>query len=157
VKAEVADEKAAVADVTKALASASLKGDVAAAASAPAVSGPAPLDAAVTPVGATAAVTPVVPSSLDEPVKGADGELLNGGFKRGGAENGADGVYDEVELEDMEWDEDMEEYWYPCPCGDSFRIAKEEMLDGEDIARCPSCSLLLRVIFDPEDLEEDED
>lgn len=26
---------------------------------------------------------------------------------------------------------------------------QEELHDGEDIARCPSCSLILRVIYDP--------
>jgi diphthamide biosynthesis protein 3 len=102
------------------------------------------------------AVIPVVHSSLDEHVKDANGELIHGGFKRGGAENGPDGVYDEVELEDLDYDVDLEEYSYPCPCGDRFRICKDDMLDGEDIARCASCSLLLRVIYDPEDLEEDD-
>jgi diphthamide biosynthesis protein 3 len=30
----------------------------------------------------------------------------------------------------------------------------DELLDGEDIARCPSCSLLLRVIYDEEALDK---
>jgi len=56
-------------------------------------------------------------------------------------------------------------YTYPCPCGDKFTItevpsrvvfsfmvscgAQEELFDGEDVARCPSCSLIVRVIYDP--------
>lgn len=32
--------------------------------------------------------------------------------------------YDEVEIEDFEWDEDAETYFYPCPCGDRFQITK---------------------------------
>lgn len=88
---------------------------------------------------------------------GASGELLNGGYKRGGAENDPEtGVYDEIEIEDMEYDEDTETYTYPCPCGDKFSITKEDLLDGEDIARCPSCSLLLKIIYDPDDLEEED-
>ncbi|EDQ92734.1 CSL zinc finger domain-containing protein, partial [Monosiga brevicollis MX1] len=56
--------------------------------------------------------------------------------------------HDEIEIEDFDYDEDTESYTYPCPCGDLFRITKEELMDGEDIARCPSCSLLVRVIYD---------
>jgi diphthamide biosynthesis protein 3 len=32
------------------------------------------------------------------------------------------------------------------------------MKDGEDVARCPSCSLIIRVIYDPDDFaDEDEE
>jgi len=57
------------------------------------------------------------------------------------------GVYDEVEIEDMEFDEERKVYTYPCPCGDKFVISEEDMLNGEEIARCPSCSLYIRVIY----------
>jgi len=30
--------------------------------------------------------------------------------------------YDEVEIEDMAWDEDLQAYTYSCPCGDLFQI-----------------------------------
>ncbi|OMJ11733.1 Diphthamide biosynthesis protein 3 [Smittium culicis] len=63
-------------------------------------------------------------------------------------------VYDTVEIEDMEFDEDLQLYKYPCPCGDTFQITVEELMDGDDIAKCPSCSLLLRVVYDPEDFNE---
>ncbi|CAG8569843.1 10635_t:CDS:2 [Paraglomus brasilianum] len=62
--------------------------------------------------------------------------------------------YDEVEIEDFEFDEDNQTYHYPCPCGDRFEITLDELADGEDIARCPSCSLMVRVIYDPEDFQE---
>lgn len=32
--------------------------------------------------------------------------------------------HDEIEIEDMEYDEDNETYYYPCPCGDRFEITK---------------------------------
>ncbi len=32
--------------------------------------------------------------------------------------------HDEVEIEDMEYDEEDECYYYPCPCGDRFQISK---------------------------------
>ncbi len=59
--------------------------------------------------------------------------------------------YDEIEIEDMEYNEQTRTYYYPCSCGDQFMITKEDIFDGEDIAKCPSCSLLLKVIYDIED------
>ena len=32
--------------------------------------------------------------------------------------------HDEVEIEDFEYDEESETYFYPCPCGDQFEITK---------------------------------
>lgn len=32
--------------------------------------------------------------------------------------------YDDVEIEDMEWNDDLGAYTYPCPCGDLFQITK---------------------------------
>ena len=40
-------------------------------------------------------------------------------------------------------------YHYPCPCGDRFEISRQQLKDYEDIATCPSCSLVIRVIYDP--------
>ncbi|KAG2174150.1 hypothetical protein NQZ79_g6212 [Umbelopsis isabellina] len=65
--------------------------------------------------------------------------------------------YDEVEIEDMDFNEDDQIYTYPCPCGDKFEISVDELRDGEDVARCPSCSLIIRVIFDPDEFADDED
>ena len=73
--------------------------------------------------------------------------------------------HDEVEIEDMEYDEDSEMNFYPCPCGDKFQISKvsvnekeernifkfyfqEDLENGEEVATCPSCSLIVRVIYD---------
>jgi diphthamide biosynthesis protein 3 len=58
-------------------------------------------------------------------------------------------VYDEVEIEDMTFDETLQIYHYPCPCGDRFEIALVDLQDeSTDIAVCPSCSLMIRVIYD---------
>lgn len=65
--------------------------------------------------------------------------------------------HDEIEIEDFEFDEDELTYYYPCPCGDRFQITKEELLAGEDVATCPSCSLIVKVIYDPEALKEEEE
>ncbi|KAI2611772.1 zf-CSL-domain-containing protein [Hypoxylon fragiforme] len=44
-------------------------------------------------------------------------------------------VYDEVEIEDMTYDETLQIYHYPCPCGDQFQIALADLQDeATDIA-----------------------
>lgn len=75
--------------------------------------------------------------------------------------------HDEIEIEDFEYDKEEETYYYPCPCGDRFQITRvsrtsviiqrltltfsvlqEELLAGEEVATCPSCSLVVKVIYD---------
>ncbi|PPQ69006.1 hypothetical protein CVT26_001939 [Gymnopilus dilepis] len=63
--------------------------------------------------------------------------------------------YDEIEIEDMSWDEEKKVYHYPCPCGDRFEISRKQLANYEDIATCPSCSLIIRVIYDPLDFEDE--
>ncbi|KAK8200244.1 diphthamide biosynthesis protein 3 [Phyllosticta capitalensis] len=65
--------------------------------------------------------------------------------------------YDEIEIEDMTFDPALQIYTYPCPCGDRFEISLADLRDGEDVGVCPSCSLMIKVIFDEDDLPEDED
>lgn len=60
----------------------------------------------------------------------------------------AENIYDEIEIEDMTFDPTLQIYHYPCPCGDRFEIAIADLRDKEDIAVCPSCSLMIRVIFE---------
>ncbi|KAG2064675.1 zf-CSL-domain-containing protein [Suillus decipiens] len=63
--------------------------------------------------------------------------------------------YDEIEIEDMVWDEVKGVYHYPCPCGDRFEISRKQLANCEDIATCPSCSLIVRVVYDPLDFEDE--
>ncbi|KAF1796633.1 DPH3-like protein (CSL-type zinc finger-containing protein 2) [Mucor lusitanicus] len=65
--------------------------------------------------------------------------------------------YDEVEIEDMDYDEEQDSYTYPCPCGDKFIISSDELIDGLDVAQCPSCSLVIKVIYDPDDFIDEQD
>ncbi|KAM4559969.1 diphthamide biosynthesis protein 3-like [Odontesthes bonariensis] len=58
--------------------------------------------------------------------------------------------HDEVEVEDFEYDEETETFYFPCPCGDRFAITKEDLENGEEVATCPSCSLIVKVIYDQE-------
>lgn len=62
--------------------------------------------------------------------------------------------HDEIEIEDFQYDDETETYTYPCPCGDLFTITKTDLMDGDEIARCPSCSLIIKVIFNLEDFRE---
>ena len=61
-------------------------------------------------------------------------------------------IYEEVEIEDLDYDPVELLYTYPCPCGDKFRITLEDLWDGEDIAPCPSCTLRIMIIYEEEDL-----
>lgn len=61
--------------------------------------------------------------------------------------------YEEVDIEEMEYEENNKIFTYPCPCGDRFEISLEELLNGEEIASCPSCSLVIKVNYLLEDLE----
>uniref|UniRef100_A0A8C9GS92 DPH-type MB domain-containing protein n=1 Tax=Piliocolobus tephrosceles TaxID=591936 RepID=A0A8C9GS92_9PRIM len=47
-------------------------------------------------------------------------------------------IYEEVKLEDFEFDKTIETFFYPCPCGDIFEATLEQLLNGQDILKCPS-------------------
>mmetsp|Transcript_18849 Transcript_18849/g.46697 ORF Transcript_18849/g.46697 Transcript_18849/m.46697 type:complete len:101 (+) Transcript_18849:151-453(+) len=61
-------------------------------------------------------------------------------------------LYEEIEIEDMDYDPKTLTYSYPCPCGDRFKVNLEELWDGEDIADCQSCTLYIEVVYEEEDL-----
>ncbi|KAJ1625520.1 hypothetical protein T492DRAFT_572164, partial [Pavlovales sp. CCMP2436] len=57
-------------------------------------------------------------------------------------------VYDDIPFGDMQFDHATKTYWHACPCGDMFSITEEELLDGQTIAHCNDCSLVIRVVLD---------
>lgn len=61
--------------------------------------------------------------------------------------------YDEIEIEDMTWDPQLRLFHFPCPCGDQFEITIEDLMDGDEIGRCPSCSLIIRVIYEMDQID----
>ena len=71
-----------------------------------------------------------------------------------GGPPGSKMAYEEVNLDDMKWDLELEAFTYECPCGDLFQITIEDMENGEDIAYCPSCSLVVYVEYDDDVLDE---
>ncbi|CAI8495623.1 hypothetical protein ACO0OL_001902 [Hanseniaspora opuntiae] len=76
--------------------------------------------------------------------------------------------YDEIEIDDMNFDEATKTFTYPCPCGDKFEIYIDDLYyalsdleeaGGElpadelsNIAICPSCSLQILCIGDLQDV-----
>lgn len=71
-------------------------------------------------------------------------------------------VYEEIGLQDLEFDALDQQFVYPCPCGDLFELSLGDLRaavaaaterQGFAIASCPSCSLRVKVFFDPERLE----
>ncbi|KJP87212.1 hypothetical protein AK88_03129 [Plasmodium fragile] len=65
-----------------------------------------------------------------------------------------DVIYEEVKLEDFEFDEAIKTFFYPCPCGDIFEVTLEGILKGEDVLTCPSCSLTIKIIYNSNDLNK---
>jgi len=37
-------------------------------------------------------------------------------------------IYDEIEIEDFDFDPEMKTFYYPCPCGDRFQITEVKFL-----------------------------
>lgn len=62
-------------------------------------------------------------------------------------------IHDEIEIEDFKYDPETDTFQYPCPCGDEFLISREELMEGGKYAKCPSCSLMVLVIYNPDDLK----
>ena len=54
----------------------------------------------------------------------------------------------------MDFEEEEQTFFYPCPCGDKFRITLAQLKEGKTIATCPSCSLQIRIISDQEFLDD---
>jgi len=69
-------------------------------------------------------------------------------------EEPVENIYDEIEIDDLDFDPDDNTFYYPCPCGDKFRISAKQLQAGIVIATCPSCSLQIKIVFDEEYLSE---
>ncbi|KPM02400.1 CSL zinc finger containing protein [Sarcoptes scabiei] len=62
--------------------------------------------------------------------------------------------HDEVEIEDFDYEPETETFSYPCPCGDLFTIHKDDLMNGESVASCLSCTLIVKVVYEIEDIEK---
>ena len=62
--------------------------------------------------------------------------------------------YDQVDLLDFTFHSSTKMFSYPCPCGDVFLVSLEDLRNGENVSHCPSCSLVVLVIFSSRDLDK---
>eukprot|EP00009_Paramoeba_aestuarina_P007075 CAMPEP_0201506228 /NCGR_PEP_ID=MMETSP0161_2-20130828/157_1 /ASSEMBLY_ACC=CAM_ASM_000251 /TAXON_ID=180227 /ORGANISM="Neoparamoeba aestuarina, Strain SoJaBio B1-5/56/2" /LENGTH=99 /DNA_ID=CAMNT_0047900265 /DNA_START=73 /DNA_END=372 /DNA_ORIENTATION=+ len=67
------------------------------------------------------------------------------------------GMYAEIEIENMDYEEEKDSYFFSCPCGDRFQITTEQLMSGETIAYCPSCTLFIKVLYELEEFSDSED
>ena len=57
--------------------------------------------------------------------------------------------YEEVKLSEMSFEGDILQF--PCPCGDLFEMTVASLLEGNDYAECPTCSLTVKVLYTDEE------
>mmetsp|Transcript_4781 Transcript_4781/g.6344 ORF Transcript_4781/g.6344 Transcript_4781/m.6344 type:complete len:170 (+) Transcript_4781:43-552(+) len=84
-------------------------------------------------------------------INGEWGSLVSA-FEEGCDDEAEEITYAELRLEDMDYfaSENKEApygpgFYYQCPCGDLFFITKEDLIAGANIARCPSCTLVIEI------------
>lgn len=63
-------------------------------------------------------------------------------------------LYETVTLQDCQFSAEENVFYYLCPCGDLFEFQVEELLKGNLLAECPSCSLRARMVLKKGELEE---
>lgn len=71
---------------------------------------------------------------------------------RGGGDDDLMSFYDEIDIVDFKYYPESRQFTYPCPCGDLFIVSLEDLQNGETVARCPSCSLVVFVSYGAEDI-----
>lgn len=62
--------------------------------------------------------------------------------------------YDEIDIVDFKYHPETQQFSYPCPCGDIFLITLDDLKNGETIAKCVSCSLIVMIIYEERDLQK---
>ncbi|KAI7833552.1 hypothetical protein BX661DRAFT_178601 [Kickxella alabastrina] len=60
-------------------------------------------------------------------------------------------VQDEIDLDDMDFDEDSGTYSFPCRCSGRYSIAESDLEAGREIAPCVDCSLKIKVLYEAAD------
>ncbi|KAI5151016.1 diphthamide biosynthesis protein 3 [Enteropsectra breve] len=74
-------------------------------------------------------------------------------FARNKTEEDFLSYYDEIDILDFKFHPETQQFSYPCPCGDIFIISLDDMKNGETVARCVSCSLIVFVVYEQKDVE----
>ncbi|KAF9965491.1 Diphthamide biosynthesis protein 4 [Mortierella alpina] len=67
-------------------------------------------------------------------------------------------VNDDIDLDDMDYNEDSGAYSAPCRCSGEYVISEEELELGVDTVVCSTCSLIVRIHYEVEtDRDDDND
>jgi hypothetical protein len=85
---------------------------------------------------------------------------LSARFGSGGvASSATTGVlsYNEVDLDDLPFDEATSSYTHVCRCGARQLIEEETLMRGVDLFPCNQCSLLIRIMFEWQPMNEEEE
>ncbi|XP_068116589.1 dnaJ homolog subfamily C member 24 isoform X2 [Hyperolius riggenbachi] len=56
-----------------------------------------------------------------------------------------------IQLEEMDWEHDEEYYYYTCRCGGRYILAEGD-LDQSSLVNCDSCSLIIEVYRDSQEI-----
>ncbi|GJJ75904.1 diphthamide biosynthesis protein 4 [Entomortierella parvispora] len=57
-------------------------------------------------------------------------------------------VNDDIDLDDMDYDEDTCSYISPCRCSGEYVISEDELELGVDTVVCSTCSLIVRIHYE---------
>jgi diphthamide biosynthesis protein 4 len=61
----------------------------------------------------------------------------------------------EVDLDDLAFDDADAIYSYQCRCGAALSVAESDLLVGVDVYPCQQCSLVVRILYEWQPIEEE--
>lgn len=62
-------------------------------------------------------------------------------------------IYETITLQDCHYSESLNVFYYLCPCGDLFEFPLVQLVEGNLVSECPSCSLRVRLDLKEGDLD----
>ncbi|KAF9425627.1 Diphthamide biosynthesis protein 4 [Podila epigama] len=66
-------------------------------------------------------------------------------------------VNDDIDLDDMDYDDETSVYTSPCRCSGEYAISEKELELGVDTVVCSTCSLIVRIHYEVADDDDDDD
>ena len=57
-------------------------------------------------------------------------------------------INNEIDLDDMDYDESIHTYSVICRCSGTYAITEDDLEQSIDIVCCDNCSLRIRVLYD---------
>ncbi|KAF9207655.1 Diphthamide biosynthesis protein 4 [Haplosporangium sp. Z 27] len=65
-------------------------------------------------------------------------------------------VNDDIDLDDMEYNEETGSYSLPCRCSGEYVVSEDELELGVDTVACSTCSLIVRIHYEVAEEESDD-